>query len=458
MSPSHILAADLGSTNFKVAIFDRAGVRQSEGSRPLPYLVRTNTHAELDPEAVMECFKGCVQDALRAAALPASALRRIAFTSQAQTCCLCDAQGKPRGPFLSWMDKRAEEEAQFLRTMVDADYQKQTGWPCISSSHSVAMVLWLEKKYGIRPTDKVVSLPSFLAMQHGAPHVSDNNIAPMSGFYSIPQGRWWDRMLEATGVSEKQLGKVVPTGQPIATSLEGLPAGFSPVLEIVLAGNDHSAGAWGCGCAERRPVLTLGTAGVLYRLAGEQMGPFSDHGLWGLYPGGGYYELVVINHACSAMDWADQFLFSEVDSPRFAEQAGRAEMTLESPYFYPDRWGSSAAWRGEGTKEEKASAAMEGILFAILALAPAGLLETSEEIVVLGGGSRLPFWLQMAADIFGCPLRPGTTDGLSGAARLAGCPVQDISPTPESIRRPHAERSKFYRQRFETWLKGRSEV
>lgn len=458
MNPSYILAADLGSTNFKVALFDAGGTRVSEGSRLLPYLVRTPTHSELDPKAVVECFRGCVQDALQSVGLAASAIRRVAFTSQAQTCCVCDENGQPRGPLISWMDVRAEEEAEVLRAAFAEDYQAQTGWPAISPSHSISMALWFKKHHGLRPNDKIVLLPSFLAMQLGAPHVTDNNIAPMSGFYSIPQRAWWDRMLAVTGVSEGQLGSVVETGHPIATVAATRPAEFSPELEIVLAGNDHSSGALGCGCTEWRPVLTLGTAGVLYRLAGDQLGPYSNHGLWGLYPGGGFYELVVIGNACSAMDWADQFLFGSVDSPRFADYASRAAMTLNVPLFYPNRWGTEAAWRGEGTPEEKAYAAMEGILYAILALVPPGFLETSEEIVVLGGGSRLSFWLQMAADIFGCPLRPGTTDGLSGAARLAGCPVQDIPAAPESTRTPRADRLAFHRQRFDAWKKHVSDV
>lgn len=450
-TPSHVLAADLGSTNFKVALFDAGGARISEGSRPLPYIVRTNTRAELDPAAVTECFMGCVQDALRSAGLPASAIRRVSFTSQAQTCCVCDESGKPLGPFISWTDIRAEEEAAFLRTVLGGEYHAQAGWPRISPSHSVSMALWWKKRHGLRPGDRIVLLPSFVAMQLGAPHVSDSNIAPMSGFYSIPESGWWDRMLEAAGISADRLGGVVDLGQPVSTQADRRPAEFSPALEIVFAGNDHTAGAWGCGCSKRRPVLTLGTAGVLYRLAGDDLGPFSERGLWGPYPGGGYYELVVIGHACSAMDWADQFLFGAVDSPRFAEHASRAKVTLDSPFFYPERWGSAEAWKGEGTVEEKAYAAMEGILYAILNLVPSGFLETSEEMVVLGGGSRLGFWLQMASDIFRCPLRPGTSDGLSGAARLAGCPVPDTAPSPESIRTPRAERLDFHRRRFEGW-------
>lgn len=451
MNPTYTLAADLGSTNFKVALFDAEGERVSEGSRPLPYLVRTNMRAELDPTAITECFMGCVQDALRSAGLPASVIQRVAFTSQAQTCCVCDENGQPLGPFISWTDSRAQDEAAFLRDALGADYHAQTGWPQVSPSHSIAMALWWKKNYDLRPSDRIVLLPSFLAMHLGTPHVSDSNIAPMSGFYSIPQCGWWERVLTVTEISADQLGAVVGIGDPVATRPSHRPEEFSDTLEIVFAGNDHSAGAFGSGCTPQRPVLTLGTAGVLYRLAGDRLGPFSNTSLWGPFPGGGYYDLVVIGHACSALDWADDFLFGEVNSPRFAEHARQANVTKNLPFFYPDQWGSAEAWRGEGSIEEKAYAAMEGILFALLHAAGGERFQAPQGMVVLGGGRRLDFWLQMAADIFRCPLQPGTSDGLTGAARLAGCPVPTIPPPPESIRTPQAEHLEFYRQRFKAW-------
>jgi len=454
MIPTHTLATDLGSTNFKVALFDSAGVRLSEGSQPLPYLVRTNTRAELDPTAVMECFMACVREALQAVGLPAAAIHRIAFTSQAQTFCVCDEAGGPLGPFLSWTDARAEEEAKFLRDELGSDYHAHTGWPRLAPSHTISMALWWKKNHGLRPTDRIVLLPSFVAMQLGAAHTSDNNLAPMSGFFSNRQRTWWDRALTASGIASSRLGDVVPMGQPVPTSSRSRPDGFSSGLEIVFAGNDHTAGAFGCGCAPQRPVLTLGTAGVLYRLAGPDLGPFSEASLWGPFPGGGYYDLVVISHACSALDWADSFLFGTVDSPRFAARAAQAIPTQNLPFFYPNRWGTDEAWQGEGTPEEKAFSTMEGILFALLHAAGGEAFQPPQEMIVLGGGGRLEFWRQMAADIFRCPLQPGAADGLTGAARLAHCPVPTPPMATNSSCSPRPQQSEFFRTRFSAWRKG----
>lgn len=217
-----------------------------------------------------------------------------------------------------------------------------------------------------------------------------------------------------------------------------------------MAGNDHTAGAVGCGCRPGRSILTLGTAGVIYRHAGKTPGPYSQSGLWGPYPGGGYYELLCLDHACSALDWADGFLFGNVDSLRFVERARRGNARESSPLFDPGAWGSAAAWAGEGTQEEKAYAALEGIAFALRALAGDGFSGGGEEIVILGGGSRLDFWVQLVANIFRRPIIRGSNDGLDGAAVLAGIPM--LEPRPASkIFLPDPATFRLLEARFARW-------
>ena len=413
-----ILAADLGSTNFKAALFARDGRRIGESSRPLPYEIQSASCGELSPEAVERCFFEVVADALAAAGADTGDVRRISLTSQAQTFCICDGQGKPASRFFGWTDLRAEEESAELQKLLGDSFHQQTGWPKVRPGHMLSKVLWWNKRHGLPDDHRIVSLPSYLAMSLGAAHVSDSNLAAMSGLYSIPGKCWWAEAIEAAGISAAQLGLVVETGKPVPTRSESRPPGYSESLEIVFAGNDHTAGAVACGCRKGRSVMTLGTAGVYYRWAGRKPCPFSAHGLWGPYPGDGYYELFHITHACSALDWADKHLFGSVDSPRFVESARKAGP--DTPFFDPDRWGSAAAWSSQTNLEEMAYAVLEGIAFALRACAGEAPGAKDGEILILGGGSRLDFWVELLANTFQCPFTRSTCDGLDGAASLAG--------------------------------------
>ena len=385
-----------------------------------------------------------------AAGATADDVCRIALTSQAQTFCICDDKGKPVSPFLGWTDLRAEEEAAELQKLLGDSFHHETGWSKVRPGHMLSKVLWWRKQHGLPGYHRIVSLPSYLAMQLGAAHVSDSNLAAMSGFYSIPDKCWWAEAIEVAGISAAQLGLIVEAGKPVPTRSESRRLGYSESLEIVFAGNDHTAGAVGCGCRTGRSVMTLGTAGVYYRLAGREPGPFSAHGLWGPYPGDGYYELFHITHACSALDWADKYLFGSVDSPRFVESARKAGP--DTPFFDPDRWGSANAWSSRTNVEEMSYAVLEGIAFALRACAGEARVAKDDEILILGGGSRLDFWVQLLANTFGCPFVRSTRDGLDGAALLAGLDIPTGHSHPPNWRfAPEAFRMDELGKRYSLW-------
>ena len=445
-----ILAADLGSTNVKAALFAADGRGIGEASSALPYEAQTASRAELSPEAAAGCFFEVLSGVLASAGAAADDVRRICLTSQAQTFCVCDDKGKPVSPFIGWTDLRAEEEAAELQALLGDSFHRETGWPEVRPGHMLSKVLWWRKRHGLPADHRIVSLPSYLAMRLGAAHASDSNLAAMSGFYTIPDKCWWARAIEAAGVSAAQLGPVVETGKPVPTRSESRPPGYSESLEIVFAGNDHTAGAVGCGCRTGRSVMTLGTAGVYYRWAGREPGPFSANGLWGPYPGGGYYELFHITHACSALDWADKYLFGSVDSQRFVESARKAGP--DTPFFDPDKWGSGVAWSFRANVEEMAYAVLEGIAFALRACAGEAPGAKDDEILILGGGSRLDFWVQLLANTFRCPFTRSTRDGLDGAALLAGLIFpDDHSQPPNQCFVPEALRMDELEKRFSLW-------
>jgi sugar (pentulose or hexulose) kinase len=417
-----ILAADIGSTWLKAALFAPDGRRFATAERLLDYQIRNSECAEIDPLALRNTFLELIDQALASAGCSRGDVRRVAITSQAQTFCLCDSVGEPLTPMLGWTDARATAEAEDLQKLLGNGIHRNSGFPEVSPLSTLAKILWCSRHGKLTDDARVVQISSWLAMSLGAPHATDANLAAMSGLFSIPDHTWWGEAMEATGLRTAQLGMVTDPGVPLTTTSHGRPTGFSEDLEVVLAANDHSAGAVASGCRSGNPVLTLGTAGVIYRYAGRQPGPFSPDGIWGPFPGGGYYELLFLPHACSALDWADGFLFGTVDSERLVQRALANGLPHAAPFFNPMLWGDADAWSGEGSAEEMAYAALEGIAFALRSLGDSAMGRENGAITVLGGGSRLEGWIRLLADVFQRPFVRSSRDGIDGAAMIAGVP------------------------------------
>lgn len=414
-----IIAADLGSTHLKAAVFAPDGRRLGDAAESLVYKVRTPARAELSPEVVGGLFDRVLVRALEAAGVSGGDVECLALTSQAQTFCVTTENGQTVVPFLSWIDLRAEAEASELREKLGPRFHRLTGVPVLVPDLLLAKALWCTRHRRLPPGHRFVTLPSWIARRFGAPWVLDRNLAAMTGCFSIPGNRWWEEALTAAGLRADQLGPVVPMGEAVPVSP------VSPLLpglrSVVFAGNDHTAGAFACQCSPACSVLTMGTTGIYYRYAGDTPGPFTADGWWGPYPGGGCYELRLIPHLCSALDWADEFLFGSVDSARMMDRARRSAPGAGGVTFDPARWGSPEAWTGRGSREDMARAVLERLSNDICALLRPPQ-DPGHEIRILGGGSRLNFWVQMIADLSGCRLRRSRTDGLDGAAAIAGLP------------------------------------
>ncbi|NQU10055.1 FGGY-family carbohydrate kinase [bacterium] len=453
-----ILSIDCGTTNLKAALFDDALRRVAEEAVPVEYLVFTPEQVECDAEKIWQALVALIRQVCAAAKIDPVVIRTIALGSQAQTFTVLDPQGRPLVPFIGWPDKRPVAEAQVIGEKLGAGFHRHCSVAPPLAQLTLAKLLWLKNRDAslLAPANRVVLLPTFFALRLAGLNITDPNLAAMDGRYSLARGIWWTEALALCGLTADQMSTVVDTGRPVRARTVPPELGLSPDLEIVLAGNDQTAGAYGNGCGPGHVLVTLGTALVAYRYAGTQPGPYQDTAFWGPYPGGGYYELATRDEGCTALDWAVRGMLGRVPNEEFMKLAAQAPLAADACFYYPQRWGEPDAWVGEGDQPARARAVVEGISFTVRELIEGGLgvaHGSAAEITVIGGGSRHPFWRQMLADVLGSPVRRGGGDSLLGAAwmvRPEVTPPADASGAP--MVPPDETRARRYDRRYRAWL------
>jgi len=271
-------------------------------------------------------------------------------------------------------------------------------------------------------------------------NLTDDNLAAMSGCYSLQTGGWRTNLAELCGVHPDRMPRVVPAGSAVVTApTQCAELDLAVELRLVSAGNDQTAGAFGNGCREGDVVVALGTALVAYRHAGHAPGPYSDAGCWGPFPGGGYYELAYVDEGCLALDWAREVLMPGTDIKTFDAAVAEAlpGVSPKTGTFNPRAIRTPDAWQGEfRSVAEKAYAVLAGIAHELRRLVY-GELGCDENITLraIGGGSHSDVWLQIIADVLGCSVTVGTGDSLLGAAAMAPCgAVFSTRPTESTSR------------------------
>ena len=118
-----LLAIDLGSTNFKAALFDDALERLGGHSVPAPYLRNDGDRIEMDADEVRQAASDLIVETCRKTGIGADAVTSVAVTSQAQNFTFLDAEGRARAPVISWQDFRSQAEAEELSAAFGRDWE-----------------------------------------------------------------------------------------------------------------------------------------------------------------------------------------------------------------------------------------------------------------------------------------------------------------------------------------------
>jgi xylulokinase len=410
-----ILAVDLGSTSFKAAVFDGRLKPVSQGRRRIVHRFAAGGRVEIDVAQVHAALKG----ALAEARVAEHEIRVIALTSQAQTFTLVGADGRPRMPFISWQDARAGAAAEALKRRLK-DFAEHASFGDILPALQICQLRQLAPGAGTMP----LKLPSYVTRLWTGESVTDNNIAAMSGLYSLPLNGWWPAALSACGLRERQLPRLIPVGETAAVTTAaaqrfGLPKG----VPVVLAGNDQTAGGYAARLEEGRSLLiTLGTAQVAYACC-QRMPAARPGVIRGPYPGGRFYRMGADGCGGSIVNWAGSVLAGGATNEAFFREAALALPGCQGLVFEASLDTGKGSWRNlalHHTRADLARSILESLSRRMAGLVRGlGVPVRGRTVLAAGGGSAQPLWRHILAADLGATLVVTSADPLLGAARMA---------------------------------------
>ncbi|HUU43528.1 MAG TPA: FGGY family carbohydrate kinase, partial [Planctomycetota bacterium] len=338
-----------------------------------------------------------------------------------------DARGVAKRPFISWQDGRAASTAQKLAAdPALADFPRHAGTHAPTPAQQISLLVWLthaEPRLVTRD-DAVCGLADFVTRELSGQAWTDDNLAAMSGLYSLELGDYWSPALEACGIVRGQLPRVAPVGtSPCATAERAADYGLAPGIPIVCAGNDQTGGAYGAGVHETGALLvTLGTAQVAY-LCCDARPQSKPSVIRGIYPGGKFYALTIAEFSGSTISWAVDEIEGCDSVEDLFDLAGRSSSGAHGLVFEPTGKTGEGRWRGVAEHHVPADFARAVLDAGVARLAEAvDLLDADPgrtPVWAAGGGSQSELWMKLLAERLGTTITPVDADPLLGAARMA---------------------------------------
>ena len=247
-----ILVLDLGTTYFKIALFDRRG-RLWEVVRVAPPIDDSRTgYMELDAgEFADTVAEGIGQLADRTDG-GLRDVEAVTFATQTNSFVLLDEGDRPLTPIILWPDLRAAElEAEVGRRCRIPEFRATTGIPQANVMFMPAKLLWLarETPQALRQTRKLCLISDYLTLLLTGRHVAEAGAAGLTGLLDVHRCRWWPEVLRQFEIDEHWLPEVARAGTdlgpitPEAARRFGLPE----ECRLVVGCLDQYAGAIGAG-------------------------------------------------------------------------------------------------------------------------------------------------------------------------------------------------------------------
>lgn len=412
-----IISIDLGTTNIKVAAYNKSLQLLFIETENVKYL-SDGDRVEFDAEQYFEMVSSAIRSCCERSYSAADNMHQIVLTGQAESLIMINTEGKPLRKGISWLDTRSKEECEELTAAFDEETCFQiTGQPAIIPTWPITKMLWIRKHepHIFSQVAKYLMLKDYIQFRLTGKLYGEYSIYNFTHYFDIRKKQYWEEMIAYCGVSVDQLPQLVEPCTNIGAITRAVAddLGLHPETTVNVGTLDHFAGMIGTGNI-REGIISESTGTVLSiatmvhsPVFGNMRipchyGPFKDT----------YVLLPVCESGGISLEWfkgnfLEDYTFSEMNVELQKKKIPNELIFLpyitgvNAPDFNPN---ASGVFYGIKLKHDKLDftlAIMEGVVHLLkknmMCLEQVGV--KAEMIISTGGGARSELWSQMKSDI-----------------------------------------------------------
>ncbi len=425
---AYLIGVDGGTEGIRAFVFDLSG--KPLGSHATAYKTEFPQPgwAEQNPEDWWQAMGASVKGAVAKAGVAAADIIGISVDT---TCCsvvTLDAAGTPLRPAMIWMDVRSAAEAADVAGCGDPALRVNgNGSGSVSAEWMIPKALWQQRHQPelFARAGRIGEYQDYINMRMTGRWIGSLNNMAVRWHYQTDHGGLPTSMLAKLGLAElagKWPQPILASGEVIggltreAAEHLGLP--FD--LPVVQGGSDAFIGMIGLGVTKPGEMAMITGSSHLHLGVANRV--VNKAGVWGTYMDAVYPGRPIIEggqtSTGSVIAWfkrhfAEATSFDDLNAAAAAIEPG-SEGLLVLDHFQGNRTPytdalSRGAITGLSLKHTPAHvfrAIIEGICYGTrLIIDNFGDAFEAKRIVVAGGATNSPLWLQIHADTLGAPLQ-----------------------------------------------------
>jgi len=425
-----VITVDVGTSSTKTSLWNEAGQLLAHAScgyalhRPRPLW------AEIDCDVWWQAVCTTIREVIAENEAAPDHIAGIGIDGVGWTLVPVNQAGDPLRPAMIWLDRRAEQETSWLKSLPDAEAFVNLNANPLDAAYITPKLIWLKKNQPeiFDSAFKFLEATGFIVSRFTGEFVCDYTQAYGYHFFDIRKESWNQEVAQQMGIPIEKMPRLCSSMEIVGTVTQkaATQTGLMPGIPVIAGCLDAIAGALGSGVV--KPGQTneqggqAGGVGIsLDRVLVEPRLIFSHH----VIPG--QYLLQAGTVGGGSLSWfRDQLGSPEVivanllgQSPfeLFSMQVERSKPGAGGLIFLPYMAGErTPLWSslprgvlfGLSYSTQRADilrAIMEGCAFAVydnlqIAAKHGAIVD---EFLGSGGAARSSIWCQIKADIYGKP-------------------------------------------------------
>ncbi len=443
-----IISYDLGTGGLKASLFSSSGELLSfEFEKYATYNISTSIQ-EQSPEEWWSAIITATKRLIANTNQDVNDIEALAISGHSLGVVPLDSNGNllfKRAPI--WSDKRAQAEAkEFFESVDYQTWYMTTGNGFPAECYAIFKIIWYQRNFPdiFSKTKCILGTKDYCNFRFTGRMVTDHSYASGSGVYSLLERRYCDEYITPSGINASILPDIIEATDVVGTLTKEASeqCGLPMSVKVICGGVDNSCMALGAGGYTDGHVYTsMGSSAWIALSSSSPVLNFETkpyvfaHVIKDMYA-----SATCIFSSGTSLNWVLDNMFSELDDKgrylQLAEMASRSTIGANGVFFNPSLAGGSmlelspnigGAFAGLNLSHNKCDilrATLEGIALN-LRVALDELKRDScgiDSMLMVGGGAKSAYWLQLFADIYGIECQKSVIDqecASLGAAALA---------------------------------------
>lgn len=430
MNTRCLITVDVGTSSTKTSLWTETGQLLALAHQEYALNHPEALWAEIDGDIWWQAVCATIQEVIAKKGVSPTDIAGIGIDGIGWTLIPVDETGNPLRSAMIWLDRRAEKETTWLKSLADADYFVNLDANPLDAAYITPKLVWLKdnQPHIFNSTYKFLEATGFIVSRFTNEFVCDYTQAYGYHFFDIRNEKWDHAAAEKIGVPIEKMPRLCCSTDIVGKVSEkaAIETGLVPGIPVIAGCLDAVAGALGSGVV--KPGQTneqggqAGGFGIsLDHILVEPRLIFSHHVIPGQYllqagtVGGGSLgwfrdQLGQMEVNVASLIGKNPFELMSMQAEKSKPGAGGL---IFLPYMAGERtplWSSvpRGVFFGLSYNTRRADilrAIMEGCAFAVydnLQIATENGV-VIDEFLGSGGATQSAVWCQIKADIYGKP-------------------------------------------------------